>query len=147
MWGMVSRSHGSSCLWCNWYQGGCLCENRKPSFFALLIFNWCTFSRRIAARWLLQWAKNQVLTNQNSRNRWSQIVRRTICKTLPCFYLAPWLFDINKWLSHLLPCNLYLDQPICSQHTLFLSIENIRKPSGFLMFSGGRERVHWKQMS
>ena len=24
--------------------------------------------------------------------------------------------------------------------------ENIRKPYGFLMFSGGREKVHWKQM-
>ena len=22
--------------------------------------------------------------------------------------------------------------------------ENLRKPSGFLMFSGGRERVHWE---
>ena len=24
--------------------------------------------------------------------------------------------------------------------------ENIRKPYGFLMFSGGRERLHWEQM-
>ena len=24
--------------------------------------------------------------------------------------------------------------------------ENIRKPYGFLMFSGGRERVHWERM-
>ena len=24
--------------------------------------------------------------------------------------------------------------------------ENIRKPYGFLMFSGGRERMHWEQM-
>ena len=30
--------------------------------------------------------------------------------------------------------------------TLSLPTENIRKPDGFLMFSGGRERVHWEQM-
>ena len=28
----------------------------------------------------------------------------------------------------------------------FSAPENITKPCGFLMFSGGRERVHWKQM-
>ena len=37
--------------------------------------------------------------------------------------------------------------PICSQCTLSLSPENIRKPWGILMFSGGRERVQWEQMS
>ena len=39
-------------------------------------------------------------------------------------------------------------QPIRSQCTLsFLPHENIRKPYGrFLMFSGGRERVHWECM-
>ena len=25
-------------------------------------------------------------------------------------------------------------------------LQNVRKPEGFLMFSGGRERVHWEQM-
>ena len=49
-------------------------------FLPLLIFNWCLFSVRVAARWWRQWAKNQVLTNQNLRNRWCQIVRRTICE-------------------------------------------------------------------
>ena len=29
----------------------------------------------------------------------------------------------------------------------FSTPENIRKPQGFLMFSGGRESVHWEQMS
>ena len=33
-------------------------------------------------------------------------------------------------------------QVICSQCTLSPPLENIRKPHGFLMFSGGRERVH-----
>ena len=37
-------------------------------------------------------------------------------------------------LTHLLPI------------TLSVPPENIRKPYGFLMFSGGRERVHWEQM-
>ena len=27
-----------------------------------------------------------------------------------------------------------------------LPLENIRKPQGFLMFTGGRERVRWEQM-
>ena len=29
---------------------------------------------------------------------------------------------------------------------LFSTPENIRKPQVFLMFSGGREKVHWEQM-
>ena len=33
-------------------------------------------------------------------------------------------------------------QVICSQCTLSPPLENVRKPHGFLMFSGGRERVH-----
>ena len=37
-------------------------------------------------------------------------------------------------------------QHIRSQCTLSLHPENIRKPLGFLKFSGGRERVHWEQM-
>ena len=32
--------------------------------------------------------------------------------------------------------------PISSQYTLSVPLENIRKPDGFLLFSGGRERVH-----
>ena len=36
-------------------------------------------------------------------------------------------------------------KPICSQCTLSLPTENIKK-TGFLMVSGGRERVHWEQM-
>ena len=37
-------------------------------------------------------------------------------------------------------------QPICSQYTRSLTLKNIRKPYGFLMFSGGGERVPWEQM-
>ena len=36
--------------------------------------------------------------------------------------------------------------PICSLCTLSLPPENIRKPKGFLIFSGGREKVLWEQM-
>ena len=39
-----------------------------------------------------------------------------------------------------------LNEPISSQCTLSLSPENIRKPYGFLMFSEGKEKVHWEQM-
>ena len=35
---------------------------------------------------------------------------------------------------------------IFSQCTLSPPSENIRKPSGFLMPLGGRERLHWEQM-
>ena len=65
----------------HWYFSrlwGCLCDNWKPSFLHLFIFNWHTFLRQVTAHWWPQWAKNQVLTNQNSRNRWCQIVRQTI---------------------------------------------------------------------
>ena len=34
--------------------------------------------------------------------------------------------------------------PMRSQSTLSLPHENIRKHFGFLMFPGGRERVHWE---
>ena len=57
----------------------CLCDSWKPSLLSFLIFNWRTFSRRATARWWRQWAKNQVLNNQNLRNRCCQIVRRSIC--------------------------------------------------------------------
>ena len=52
----------------------CLCDNWKSSFLPLLVFDWCTFSRWVTACWWCPWAKNQVLNNQNSRNRWRQIV-------------------------------------------------------------------------
>ena len=60
---------------------GCLYDNCTPSLLPL-IFDWRTFSRRVTARWWGQSAKNQVSTNQNSRNRWCLIVRRTICATI-----------------------------------------------------------------
>ena len=51
----------------------------NPVFFPRLIFNWRTFLRRVRAHWWRQWEKIQVSTNQNSRNRWCQIVRGTAC--------------------------------------------------------------------
>ena len=63
---------------------GCLCDNWKPSFLPLLILDWRSFLRRVTAPWWRQWEKNQVSTNQNSRNRWWYlIVRRTICTLKP----------------------------------------------------------------
>ena len=44
------------------------------------------------------------------------------------------LFPFGSWLTHRSHC------------TLSLPPENIRKPSGFLLFSGGRERVHWERV-
>ena len=59
--------------------GGCLCDDCTPSYLPLIIFDRCTFSRRVKAWWWRQSAKNQVSVNQNSRNRWYLIVRRAIC--------------------------------------------------------------------
>ena len=39
-----------------------------------------------------------------------------------------------------------INELIRSQCTIFLTPENIRKLQGVLMFSGGRERVHWERM-
>ena len=61
----------------SWY-GGCFCENWKPRLLPRFTYNWSTFSRWVKARWCCQWAKMQVPTNQNSRNRWYQIVRGTV---------------------------------------------------------------------
>ena len=57
---------------------GCVCDSWKPSFLPRFIFNWCTFLKRVMVRWSRWWAKSLVLTNQNSRNSWRQIVRGTI---------------------------------------------------------------------
>ena len=61
--------------------GGYVCENWKTSFLPRLIFNWRTFSRRGAARSSRGGGGggDQVMTNQNSINRWCQIARGTIC--------------------------------------------------------------------
>ena len=73
-------------------------------FLPPLIFNWRTFSRRGTPRWWRQWAKNLELTNQNSRNRWSQIVIRTICITnngvLPVTTLLFWKFCFGLRTSY-----------------------------------------------
>ena len=58
-----------------------------------LVFNWRTFSRRVTARWWRQWAKNQVWSNQNSRKRRRQMVRRTIWKCLPNYIMN----DATTW--------------------------------------------------
>ena len=62
---LISKGHGLKA------RGKQLCDNCKPSFLLRLLFKSRIFSRRVPARWLSQWAKNQVLTNQNSKNRWT----------------------------------------------------------------------------
>ena len=87
-----SKSEGLPCSISILMLRGCLCGNLKPSFLTLLIFNWRTFSRRVTARWWRQWAKDQVLTNQNSINKWCQIVRQAICDSDG---LHKWLISIR----------------------------------------------------
>ena len=57
-------------------------------------------------------------------------------------YVSPSL--LVKFLITL--CRRQCIYPIRSQCTLSLPSENIRKPYGFLIFSGGRERVLWERM-
>ena len=42
--------------------------------------------------------------------------------------------------------NLLLLNPFVPNASFLLPPENIRKPSGILMFSGGRESVQWEKM-
>ena len=53
--------------------------------------------------------------------------------------------DISPFIPNA-PEYFHRYQPIYSQCTLSLCPENIRKPYGVLLFSGVREKVHWKQM-
>ena len=39
-----------------------------------------------------------------------------------------------------------VDLTLRSPYTLCLPLENIKKPYGFLIVSGGRERVQWERM-
>ena len=89
------------------YYGECLCDNCTPSFLSLLIFDWRTFSKRVTARWWRQSAKNQVSTNQNWRNRWCVIVRRSIC------ICSKSLLENSErmFLSLFLPLHYGLDYP------------------------------------
>ena len=50
--------------------------------------------------------------------------------------LITW-WDQDFSLTHSFPMHPFSTSP---------PSENIRKPYGFLMFSGGRERVHWERM-
>ena len=65
------------CKCCSTFRGY-LCNKLISSFWPHLLFNWRTFSRRVASHYWHQWAKTQVWTNQNSRNNWYQIVTWTI---------------------------------------------------------------------
>lgn len=63
---------------------------------------------------------------------------------LPVFFKC-FLWYIKRLVTwnRLINCDRYL--PICSECNLSLTNENIRKPYGFPMFSGARERVHWQR--
>ena len=58
--------------------------------------------------------------------------------------ILDWRKSIFQLRNHVKNAITY--QPIRLECTLSLPPKNIRKPYGFLMFPGGRERVHWEQM-
>ena len=64
------------------YTWGCLCDNWKPRFCLFLDLTGVHFRGELQHFGDVSEQKNQVLTNQNSRNSWCQIVRRTIKHTL-----------------------------------------------------------------
>ena len=60
------------------------------------------------------------------------------------------VFKLYKWYQIVQNITYITEQTIGLFHSfpmhLSLLPENIRKPDGFLMLSGGRERVHWEQI-
>ena len=93
--------------------------------------SWTTFLQNTYVRLLLILRKSLTFLSLNS-------VVATILHFhgWSSFCIFPFINDAN-WI---------LCWPTCSQRTLSLTFENVRKPHGFLMFSGGRERVHWEQV-
>ena len=59
-----------------------------------------------------------------------------------CCFESP---SIKIWMAEKF-CQVFFRLPISSQCTLSLPPENIKKPYGFLIFSGARERVHWEKL-
>ena len=53
----------------------------NPAFCLALSLAGVHFQDKFQHIWSRGWAKTQLLTNQNSRNSWCQIVRGTICLT------------------------------------------------------------------
>ena len=77
---------------------------------------------------------------------------RLLQRVLGCAYVySNKLLQIGYILKYLKGIfnvsELFSSKSIRSQHTLSLPPENIRKAQGFLMFLGGRERVHWERMN
>ena len=62
----------------------------NPAFCLAIHLTGVHFRGELQHVWWRQWANSQVLTNQNSSNRWCQVVRRTIC------LLAVWKFSCNR---------------------------------------------------
>ena len=55
------------------------------------------------------------------------------------------LFCIFKFFNNITSLDSLLFNPfVCHQRTFSLPPEDIRKLDGFLMFLGGRKRVHWE---
>ena len=67
-------------------------------------------------------------------------------------YFLQWIFNFIIIGGYIVPLSerkssKFLEQvclAVCSQCTLSLTPISKRKPYGFLMFSGGRERAHWE---
>ena len=112
---------------------GCLCDNWKPSLLSRRIVNWPTFSRRVTVRWSRGWVKNQVSTNQNSRNSWYQIVRRTISQAF--LSLAMSFLTFLSFRSLLITSlHVFLGCPLGEQ-LLTLKIVQLLDQAGLIEFT------------
>ena len=83
----------------------------------------------------------------------TMLLQTTLIDWLAIVYNPTKWSNIFKHFVYNLPTNCFSltilwggALPIHSQYTLSLPPENIRKPYGFLMFLGVRERVHWERM-
>ena len=65
-------------------------------------------------------------------------------------YLTPcssvFIFNFENVIAGWIQSGLKLFNPFIPNEPFFLHPETIRNPYSFLIFLGGRERVHWEQM-
>ena len=78
------------------------------------------------------------------RNFYEQLFHRTPLAAAFFVWSMGWCLKLTRFLTTKWQNSKDFTWPICSQCTLSLPPESIRKPYGFLMFSGSTERVDWE---
>ena len=105
---------------------GSLCDNWKPSFLPLLIFNWRTFSRWVTARWKTEdWKKDNMFYVNKYINLNSLVFfKETFCVFNLCRNLS--ILIPNKDLHELYSqSNLKLDPSTLGPSHLYKAFYNV----------------------